>query len=400
MLSALDAGVDAGATTGCGDAGGFELPADKSSAELPDSSSASSQSGVDPLQANAALLLAQAPVADPLQANAQPALVPASVGDPFQAAALTLPPGLAGQPLVPAVPVPVAVVSVDVLPPGVKVGPTKVGAAVAEDASLSALPSLPTDALSNLKKLRELDVPSQEAVPSAINSASKFKAGVLGGAASAGQEARDFRALHVPDVSAWGASLTQALVAAEGRESRASEADRNSAKPISTQLGVTSEGSWGAQSLVQDAQQVTTYAPVSEASALSPETRVAEQVSYWVSHDVQNAQLRLDGLGGEPVEVNISMNGNEAQVEFRTDLSETRQILEGSVSQLKDLLSREGLVLSGVSVGASFQGHPGSQQRRDQAGARQAKVEVLAAPSEVRLSSASPRAGRALDLFV
>ena len=49
-----------------------------------------------------------------------------------------------------------------------------------------------------------------------------------------------------------------------------------------------------------DYSQTGAAAPV-----MAPEMQVAEQVTYWVSQNVQNAELKLDGLGQSPVEVSI-----------------------------------------------------------------------------------------------
>jgi flagellar hook-length control protein FliK len=46
---------------------------------------------------------------------------------------------------------------------------------------------------------------------------------------------------------------------------------------------------------------------------------VAEKVAYWISNDVQSAEMKLDGIGSDPVEVSIRMQGNEAHIAFRTD---------------------------------------------------------------------------------
>ncbi|MGI9134378.1 MAG: flagellar hook-length control protein FliK [Rhodoferax sp.] len=130
------------------------------------------------------------------------------------------------------------------------------------------------------------------------------------------------------------------------------------------------------------------------------ETLVAQQVAYWVSNQVQNAELRLDGLGGTPVEVSISLQGNAAQVAFRSDEAATRAILEQASSQLKDALQREGLVLSGVSVGTSGNGEAGTQERRPRLAARQ--TALVTAPVVLAGARQDPTrvAGRALDLFV
>jgi flagellar hook-length control protein FliK len=123
-------------------------------------------------------------------------------------------------------------------------------------------------------------------------------------------------------------------------------------------------------------------------------------VSYWVTQGVQNAQLKLDGFGGTPVEVSISLKGDEAHIDFRTDQPEIRQILEGAVAQLKDLLTSEGLVLSGVSVGSSGQDGAGAQEQRNRPGTRQATITTPdVAPTESR-PRVNPSVGRAVDLFV
>jgi flagellar hook-length control protein FliK len=146
----------------------------------------------------------------------------------------------------------------------------------------------------------------------------------------------------------------------------------------------------------------TSYAStaVGDTANVSPDMQVAEQVTYWISQDVQNAELTLDGLGKDPVEVSIRMSGNEAQVSFRTDELQTRDLLENAAVHLKELLQREGLVLSGVSVGSSGSGDAGSGQPRQHQGARQT-ASVLAAPQATVANRVPMGAqGRSLDLFV
>ena len=141
---------------------------------------------------------------------------------------------------------------------------------------------------------------------------------------------------------------------------------------------------------------------VSSTTIVAPtaEVYVAEQVSYWISRDVQNAELKLDGIGKEPVEVSISMQGNEAFVMFRTDESQARSVLENASLQLKDLLQREGLVLSGVSVGTTGAGESGGQNQRPRQGWKQGFVSSVEAASASARSDPMRISGRALDLFV
>ncbi|MBX9832610.1 MAG: flagellar hook-length control protein FliK [Burkholderiaceae bacterium] len=132
------------------------------------------------------------------------------------------------------------------------------------------------------------------------------------------------------------------------------------------------------------------------------EEYVTDQVAYWVNQKTQNAQLTLD-RDGQPVEVSVSLSGNEAHVTFRSDQSETRDLLDRSMAQLSDLLRSEGLVLSGMSVGTSARDEAGASdagQPRNREGTRQAQV-ISAAPAR---GAAEPKLGvttdRTVDVFV
>lgn len=139
--------------------------------------------------------------------------------------------------------------------------------------------------------------------------------------------------------------------------------------------------------------------PMAEPGQAGAEDALAEQVAYWVSENLQNAELTVTH-DGKPVEVSVSVSGNEANIVFGSDQSETRDLLDASVAQLRDLLDREGLVLSGVTVGGSGARHAseGEEGSRGRQGGRQAPVLVPTAPS------GTGRPGvvtdRAVDVFV
>lgn len=160
------------------------------------------------------------------------------------------------------------------------------------------------------------------------------------------------------------------------------------------------DGSWGHQALSATSAPEQSFTMAEPTAVMSPEVMVAEQVNYWIGQDVQNAELKFDGMGDSPVEVSISLQGNEARVEFRTDHLEARQVLEGAVSHLKDLLGNEGLVLSGVSVGSSGADGATSQERRPRQGDRQATVAVSSTQPMEAAARPARLSGRAVDLFV
>lgn len=138
-------------------------------------------------------------------------------------------------------------------------------------------------------------------------------------------------------------------------------------------------------------------------AGLMTEMRVAEQVSVWVARGVQNAELELDGLGEGAVSVNIALQGQEARVEFRADQVQTRQVLEDSMPHLRELLAREGLVLAGVSVGAS--GSDGAAGRPAQQGPKVERRSVAVVPELPAVTAGTAGrtggvSGRSVDLFV
>jgi flagellar hook-length control protein FliK len=133
---------------------------------------------------------------------------------------------------------------------------------------------------------------------------------------------------------------------------------------------------------------------------MSPDVFVAEKVAYWISNDVQNAEMRLDGIGLDPVEVSIRMHGNEAQVAFRTDELQARAALENASTHLKELLQREGLVLTGVSVETAGAGNSGDRDPKSRQGSRQTTIGPLSPVRADHGAVAGRVAGGALDLFV
>jgi len=144
--------------------------------------------------------------------------------------------------------------------------------------------------------------------------------------------------------------------------------------------------------------EATVFADPAQAGV---EEQVAEQVAYWVNQKTQNAELTLN-RDGQPVEVSVSLSGNEAHVTFRSDQPQTRELLDRSMAQLSELLRSEGLVLSGMSVGTSAgqRDDAGGAERQGQRdGARQAKV-VAAAPTGTASLLRGGAPDRAVDVFV
>ena len=227
------------------------------------------------------------------------------------------------------------------------------------------------------------------------------QSGVANANANVAAEVRMQKLIQVEPQVELSSGLAQTQVASVASETGVRRAERTGEKTDYGQ-GSNREGGWGHQALLATPATEQSFTMTEPTAVMSPEAMVAEQVNYWVGHDVQNAELKLDGMGDSPVEVSISLQGNEARVEFRTDQLEARQVLEGAVSHLKDLLGNEGLVLSGVSVGSSGAEGSASQEGKPHQNGRQATVAVSPAqPVDIMNARPVPSlSGRSVDLFV
>ncbi len=144
----------------------------------------------------------------------------------------------------------------------------------------------------------------------------------------------------------------------------------------------------------------------------SPEDALADRIGAWVNQKTHSAELTMDA-GGSPVQVRIALSGAEAHVQFRTDQAETRQMLGSAVGDLRDMLQKEGLLLTGVEVGTTSGGQAqagdarqsGAQARGGRAGAIAAgRAAASGAAQAAGVAAGRPRIGStgkdgAVDVF-
>lgn len=266
------------------------------------------------------------------------------------------------------------------------------------DMSAAASPSLVSDKPADSKQSSNVFL--GQMVQSVSTQAHKARGSEL--QADAAAKLADLRALKPSsfvDLVAREPALSGALLTSGSGDGLLRSVDRVAAKASVFSAGSGLEGVWGQQSLPAG-NRVDASPVMADPATMSLESMVADTVSYWVAQGVQNAELKLDGFGDQAVEVSISLKGGDAHIDFRTDQPEIRQVLEGAVAHLTDILASEGLVLSGVSVGASGQDGRGAQEQRNRPGVRQVTLlAVEGAPTEGRQRAPSS-IGRALDLFV
>ena len=125
---------------------------------------------------------------------------------------------------------------------------------------------------------------------------------------------------------------------------------------------------------------------------------LATQVSVFARGGLSKAELQLNPVELGPVSVNITMNGDQARVDFGADRAQTRKAIEAGWAELAASLHEAGFTLSGGGV---------SEQTSRQAFERpatphNARTDRAGADDEAPVASivaARPRAGSALDLY-
>jgi flagellar hook-length control protein FliK len=151
----------------------------------------------------------------------------------------------------------------------------------------------------------------------------------------------------------------------------------------------------------------TADARTSDPAAL-PSDAEPTSVSHWSTQHLRHASLRVGEGTQDAIDIQLSMDGKELNVDFRTDSAEARATLSQQADQsLGNLLERSGIQLGGVSVGAQQQ-HGQPPRPAPQANPTPSGPPAGAQDSGPQVPGSAPRgqlaarqdSSRPLDLFV
>lgn len=152
---------------------------------------------------------------------------------------------------------------------------------------------------------------------------------------------------------------------------------QSSASPVipGTPVAALQPKSGSAETAAADKAGIPLQAPL-ESPQFAPE--MAARVSVLAAEGVQQAKLHLNPAEMGPVSVQIIVDGQQAQVSFVAEQSQTRSALEASLPDLASALREQGLTLAGGGV---FQQSPGQSrgEREAQGSQTQATHSDLAA---------------------
>jgi flagellar hook-length control protein FliK len=153
-------------------------------------------------------------------------------------------------------------------------------------------------------------------------------------------------------------SIAQAVSAAAG----AGAADKHSrGGPDSSLSGTSSDGTAGAAQLLPSSAATDASPPPTLKVAAGVDTAefgqgVADRVSLMVDSNLTSAKLQVNPPALGPIEVRIALQGGHAQVWFTSHSALTRDALESSSPQLREMLGAQGFGQVSVDISQrSFQ---------------------------------------------
>ena len=79
-----------------------------------------------------------------------------------------------------------------------------------------------------------------------------------------------------------------------------------------------------------------------------------EKVVWLARNDQQTAQININPPQLGPVQITVSLNGDQATLAFASPHAEVRQAIESAMPQLKEMLSTAGISLGQSNVGANM----------------------------------------------
>lgn len=188
-------------------------------------------------------------------------------------------------------------------------------------------------------------------------------------------------------------------VAAEALATQPAEAAKSAGTPEPFQLPQATQGS--------EARPVQTRSDATHSIATPVhDPRWAQQLGdrmVWMTRgDIQSAQININPAQLGPIQINISLNGDQMTAHFVAAHQEVRQALDDAMPRLREMLSGAGINLGQANVGSQTpqqQGNGASDMGSNTP--RSGNEEVILSPNDSASASTRPiTQGRGLvDLF-
>jgi flagellar hook-length control protein FliK len=211
--------------------------------------------------------------------------------------------------------------------------------------------------------------------------------GAAAGTAAAGAPAAALAqasaaAISAATTAATAASIAQAVLAAASTGAADKRSHSNS--PDAPLSGASNDGSAGAAQLLTsntstDSAPIPTFRVAAGVDTAQFGQGVADRVSMMMDGSLTSAKLQVNPPALGPIEVRIALQGGHAQISFSSHSAVTRDALESSSANLKDMLGSQGFSSVSVDISQrSFQERSPQSQAYESAPSHSGNAAVLA----------------------
>lgn len=130
-------------------------------------------------------------------------------------------------------------------------------------------------------------------------------------------------------------------------------------------------------------------------------TELVSEVRFLLKGGLQHAELQMNPVELGPIQIELSLNAQVADIGFTAAHAATREGIAQSLPQLREMLSSQGLSLGHTSVGAQAQGQQQAQQDRTRPDASPSSTGGVVSNNSmaVRVGDAVRSARGVLDLY-
>ncbi|WP_299016157.1 flagellar hook-length control protein FliK [uncultured Photobacterium sp.] len=243
-------------------------------------------------------------------------------------------------------------------------------------------------------KAAELNLQQQQALADTADMKGKLESVFATSAlatANAGQPQFSDAEASIADLATGSAAMAAALEAG-GADNGGAEAKSDISHTLSGLT--TSQGQTLAQARAEAAQTAQAQSPL-QLSKEQAGDELAERVQMMMSKNLKHVDIRLDPPELGKLQIKLSLNQDQASVQFTVGNQQTRDLVEQAMPRLRELLNQQGLQLAQSSVQQDNARQSNQHAQGQQNGRGGQSGSGSAHQGEAELGSAEP-----IDMYV
>ncbi|WP_318474967.1 flagellar hook-length control protein FliK [Photobacterium leiognathi] len=169
-----------------------------------------------------------------------------------------------------------------------------------------------------------------------------------------------------------------------------SEKDSSLAQPLSAQMGSQQATAMKMESQIAVAQVQTPLLLTKEQAG----EQISERINMMMAKNLKQVDIRLDPPELGKIQIKLTLNQDQASVQFTVNNSQTRDMVEHAMPRLREMMHQQGLQLAQGSVSQDNSSQFAQQQFTQQ---QQSEQQAGSSSEGVLTSSQEPESDKHLD---